>query len=68
MTTIERYERRGMKMKLNTLKLIEETAIRLKLATSGDNLFRLQLLTCFRPYASLRQINNQRKINFDQAF
>lgn len=62
---MKRYKKQKAKMKSNTLVLLEETKLRLKLAKEEDYLFKLQLLTCFRPNASLRQINNQRKINFE---
>ena len=56
---MKRYQAQKTKMRLNTLKLVEETALRLKLIKEQDYQFKLQLLTCFRPDASLRQINNQ---------
>lgn len=60
---MRKAERQKVKMRLNTINLMEETAIRLKLA-KADDLFKLQFLACFRPNASLRQINNVRQINF----
>lgn len=57
-------ERQQTVMKLNTLKRIEETHIRVKLNKEGNVLYRLQLLSCFRLDASLRQIDNARQINF----
>ena len=63
---MKRYKKQKAKMISNTLILTEETKLRVKLAKKEeyDYLFRLQMLICFRPDASLRQINNQCKINF----
>jgi len=52
------------KLKLNTLIDIEETMLRLQLKQPEKEFLRLQFLINFRPNASLRQINNQRKLNF----
>lgn len=52
-----------IKMKINTQIDIEETQLRLQLTQAADE-FKLQLLACFRPNASLRQLNNNRKLNF----
>jgi hypothetical protein len=54
---------RKVKMRINTMIDLEETKLRLQLA-KADELIRLQLLACFRPNASLRQMENQRKLNF----
>jgi len=54
------------KLKINTQIDIEETYLRIKLNQTTDALFRLQLLINFRPDASLRQINNIRKLNFGE--
>jgi hypothetical protein len=51
------------RLKLNTLIDIEETKIRLDLQLQNTEHFKLGLLANFRPNASLRQINNQRKLN-----
>jgi len=51
------------RLKLNTLMDLEETRIRLDLQNEQTAHYKLQLLANFRPGASLRQINNQRKIN-----
>lgn len=61
-----RYKKQKARMKLTTLKHIEETDLRVRLRKESqrDNMFRLQLLTCFRQDATLRQINNARQINF----
>lgn len=48
-------------LKLNIQKDIEETQIRLVIAI--DEMFKLELLTYFRPNASLRSINNTRMTN-----
>lgn len=52
------------KMHVNTLIDIEETLLRLALKRKLGAIIRLQMLINFRPNASLRQINNQRKLNF----
>ena len=44
------------KLKINTIKDIEETQIRLKL--KQDDMFKLEMLVAFRPDATLRQIKN----------
>ena len=54
------------KLKINTQIDIEETYLRIKLNQTTDAFFRLQLLINFRPDASLRQINNIRKLNFGE--
>jgi len=49
------------RLKLNIQKDIEETLIRLIL--NQDDMFKLEMLTHFRPNASLRSINNTRMAN-----
>jgi len=49
------------RLKLNVQKDIEETLIRLIL--NQDDMFKLEMLTYFRPNASLRSINNTRMAN-----
>lgn len=53
-----------IKLKLHAAIDIEETKIRLWMSQDNMDWFKLQLLTCFRPNASLRQLNNQRKVTF----
>jgi len=55
------------RMKINALIDMEETKIRIKLQQEKDANYRLQLLINFRQNASLRQINNQRKINRNRS-
>ena len=50
-------------LRTNTLKDIEETNIRLRINRDSDELYKLALLMNFRPNATLRQINNQAKLN-----
>jgi hypothetical protein len=52
-------------LKLNIQKDIEETLIRLLIA--NDEMFKLELLTYFRPNASLRSINNTRAANITMS-
>ena len=65
MTRSEAQELQKIKMQINTLIDIEETKLRLALQLEQEpfQLFKLELLANFRPGASLRQINNQRKVN-----
>jgi len=56
-------QQKSARMKLNILIDLEETKIRLRLQAKQDADYKLQLLTNFRPNASLRQIDNQRKLN-----
>jgi len=65
MTRSEAQELQKIKMQINTLIDIEETKLRLALQLEQEpfQLFKLELLANFRPNASLRQINNQRKLN-----
>jgi len=49
------------RLKINIQKDIEETLIRLLI--NNDEMFKLELLTHFRPNASLRSINNTRMAN-----
>lgn len=60
----------SQRLKVNTMIDLEET--RLKLQLQENNLNRtnlaLEMLINFRPNASLRQINNCRKINCNQSF
>jgi len=50
-------------MRINTLKDIEETKLRLWLRHEANEFYKLHLLINFRPNTSLRAINNQAKIN-----
>lgn len=60
----QRSENQKTRMRLNTKILIEETQIKIKLRQEKDPIFKLEMLSCFRPNASLRQINNTRQLNF----
>ena len=60
---MKKVTRQKIRMKLNTLALIERTGIIIEL-DKPDYKYNLQMLASFRPGASLRQINNQRKANF----
>lgn len=54
------------KMRINTLKDVEETEIRLRLKEYGSDHFNLKMLANFRSDASLRQINNTRKASVNR--
>jgi hypothetical protein len=60
-------ELQKIKMRINTLIDIEETKLRIALQQEQADFLKIQLLANFRPNASLRQINNQRKINLSQS-
>ena len=52
----------SQRLQINSLIDQEETLLRIKLKQAKPS-FNLAMLINFRPNASLRQINNQRKLN-----